>query len=87
MYLYRVNSASTSLGKEEWKEKESNRKWHRKEGVPSKKSCPSHKFFHVLFTVTESFLLVLSWRSDNITEKNKKNTSQKEPASLSEVTI
>ena len=47
-------------------DKKSNRKWHRKEGVQSKKWCPSHKFFNVLFSVTQSFLLGFSWSSGNI---------------------
>ena len=64
----------------------SNKKWHRKEGVQSKKWCPSHKFFYVLFPVTQSlFLLGFSWSPDNITARNKKSTSKKEPTSVSEI--
>ena len=37
MYLYRGHSAGKSIGKGEGDYKESNRKWHRKEGVQSKK--------------------------------------------------
>ena len=37
MYLYRGHSAGKSIGKGEGEYKESNRKWHRKEGVQSKK--------------------------------------------------
>ena len=64
-------------------------KWHnRKEGMWSKKARPSHKFFYVLFFVTESLLLLgFSWSTDNITASNKKNTSKKEPPSVSEITI
>ena len=67
---------------------ECNKKWHRKEVVQSKKWCPSHKFFYVPFSVTQSlFLLGFSWSPDNITASNKSSTSKKEPASESEVTI
>ena len=66
---------------------ESDKKWRRNEGVQSKKWCPSHKFFYVLFSVTQSlFLLGFSWSLDSITASNKKNTSKKEPTSVSEVT-
>ena len=89
MYLYGGHSASMSLGKEEGIHEESNKKWHRKEGVQSKKWCPSHKFFYVLFPVTQSlFFLGFSRRpDDDITARNKKNTSKKEPTSVSKVTI
>ena len=60
---------------------------HRKEGVQSKKWYLSHKFFYLLFSVTQSFLLGFSWRSDNITACNKKSTSNKESTSVSEITI
>ena len=67
---------------------ESNKKLHRKEGVESKKWCPSHKFFHVLFSVTQSlFLLGFSWNPHNIRASDKKSTSKKEHASVSKVTI
>ena len=67
---------------------ESNKKWHRKQGVQSKKSCPSHKFFYVLFSVTQSlFLLGFSSSPGNITASNKKSTSKKVPTSISEITI
>ena len=87
MYLYRGHSASTSLGKGEGVGEESSRKWHRKDGVQPKKYL-SHKFFYVLFSVTQSlFLLSFSWSPDNITASNKKSTSKKEHTSVSEVTI
>ena len=57
-------------------DKESNKKWYRKEGVQSKKWCSSQKFFCVLFSVTQSlFLFGFSWSSDNITASNIKKTS------------
>ena len=87
MYLYMGHSTSTSLGKGERVNGESNKKWHRKEDVQSKKWCPWHKFFYVLFSVTQSFLLGFSWSFDNITVSNKKNTFKKEPKSVSEITI
>ena len=86
LYLFRDHSASTSIGKGKKKDKESNRKLHRKEGVQSKKWCFSHKFSYILFSVTQSFLLGFSWSSDNITVSKKTNTSKKEPASISEIT-
>ena len=73
MYLCRANSVSTSLGKEEG---ERNKKWHRKEGVQSKKWCPSHKFSYIHFSVT-----------DNLTANNKKSTSKKDATIVSEITI
>ena len=87
MYLCRVHSASTSLGKGETVDKESNKKWHRKEGMQSKTWCPSHKIFYVLFSVTQSFFLVFSGSSDNNTVSKKTSTSKKEPTSMSEITI
>ena len=87
MYLYMGHSTSTSLGKGERVNGESNKKWHRKEDVQSKNWCPWHKFFYVLFSVTQSFLLGFSWSFDNITVSNKKNTFKKEPKSVSEITI
>ena len=73
MYFYRANSVSTSLGKGEG---ERNKKWHRKEGVQSKKWCPSHKFSYIHFSVT-----------DNLTANNKKSTSKKDATIVSEITI
>ena len=88
MYLYKGHSASTSLRKRKGVDKESNKKCHRKERLQSRKWCPSHKVFYLLFSVTQSlFLLGFSWNSDNITASNKKSTSKKEPTSASEVTI
>ena len=55
--------------------------------VQSRKWYPSHKFFYILFSVTQSFLLGFSWSSDSITAINKKSTSKKEPTSVSEITI
>ena len=76
------------LGRGEGVDEESNTKWYRKEGVQSKKWCPWHVFFYVLFFVTQSlFLLGFSWGPFNITAINKKSTSKKEPTSLSEITI
>ena len=73
---------------EEGVDKESNKKWHIKEDMQSKTWCPSHKFFYVLFSVTQPlFLLGFSWNSDNIAASNKNSTSKKEPNSESEVTI
>ena len=56
MYLSRSYSPSTSLGKGEGVNEEINKKWHRKEGVQSRKWCPSHKFFYVLFFCNSSFI-------------------------------
>ena len=68
-------------------DEESNKKWHRKDDVQSKKWCPSHKFFYVFFAVTKSFLLGFWCSSDNITASDKKSTSKKEPTSLFEITM
>ena len=77
-----------SLGKGEGVDKKSDKKWHRKEDVESKKWYPSHKFFYALFSVTQFlFLLGFLWSPDNITVSNKKTTSKKEPTSVSEITI
>ena len=82
MNLYRDHAAKTSFGKGEGVDKESNKKWHRKEGVQSR------KFFYVLFSVTQSlFLLVFSISPGNITANNKKSTSKKVPTSISKITI
>ena len=65
---------------------ESNKNWHRKQGVQSKKSSPSHKLFYVLFSVTQSlFLLSFSRSPDNITASNKKSTSKKQHTSVCEI--
>ena len=61
-------------------------KTHRKESVLSKKWYPSRKFFYVIFSVTQSSLLVFSWSSDSITANDKDSTSKKEPTSVSETT-
>ena len=88
MKLYRDHSASMSLGKEEGEDKKSNKKWHRKEDVLSKKWCPSHIFFNVLFSVTQSlFLLGFSSSPNNNTASNKNSTSKKVPTGISEITI
>ena len=87
MYLYRGHSASRFFGKGQGEDKESNRKWHREEGVHLKKWCPSHKFSYVLFSVTQTFLLGFSWSSANITLSKKKSTSKKEPTTITEITI
>ena len=88
MYLYRGHSASTSLGNGEGVDEESNKNWHRNEGMQSKKWSPSHKFFYVLFSVTQSlYHLGFSWSPDNITASNKNSTPKKELSSVSEMTI
>ena len=87
MCLYRDYSASTSIRKGEREDKESNRKWHRKESVQLKNWCPSYKFFYVLFSVTQSFLLGFSWSSDNIPVRAIRRTSKNEPTCISEITI
>ena len=46
-----------------------------------KKWCYSHQFFQVFFSVTQFFLIVFSWNSNNITASNSKNTC------VSEITI
>ena len=74
-----------SLGKGESRQRKQ-QKWHRKDSLQSKKWCSSHKFFYVLFSVTQFFLGV-SWSSHNITASNKKNTSKKEPIIVFEITI
>ena len=81
------DKASTSLGKGKGVHEESNKKWHRKEGVHSKKWCHSHKFFYVLFSVTQSlFLLGFSSSPGNVTASNKKSQSKKVPTSIFEIT-
>ena len=89
MYLYRSHSASRYLTWEEGEDEECNKKWHRKEGVQSKKVMSSRKFFYVRFSVTPFllFLLGFSWSSDNITVSKKESTSQGEPTSASEITL
>ena len=55
---------------------ETNRKWHKKQRVQSKKSCPAQKFFYVLFSVTQYlFLLSFSWSPDNITPPGMRRRS------------
>ena len=76
MYLYRGHSASTSLGKGQGVDEKSNKKWHRKEVVQSKRWCPSHKYLYALFPVTESLFL-----------PGIERTSKKEPPTVSEITI
>ena len=69
--IFRGHSLSTSLGKRDGVDEESNTKWHRKEGVQSKKWCLPHKLFYVIFSVTQSlFLLGVSWGPGNITASN-----------------
>ena len=88
MNFYRDHSPSTSLGKWEGVDEESNKKGHRKEGVQSRQWCPLQKFFYALFSVTQSlFLLDFSSSPGNIIASNKKSTSKKVPASISEITI
>ena len=41
-------------------DEESNKKQHGKEGMHSKKWCPSHKFFYILYSVTY-FLFLLGF--------------------------
>ena len=63
---------------------ESNKKWHKKEGMQSRKWCPSHKFLYVLYSLAQSFLLGFWRNSNNTTANSKKNTSKKESISVSE---
>ena len=62
-------------------------KRHRKESVQSKKWYPSHKFFYVLFSVAQSFLLGFSWSSDSVTASNKKSASKKKYISVNNYII
>ena len=62
-------------------------KRHRKESVQSKKWYPSHKFFYVLFSVAQPFLVGFSWNSNGIKASNKESTSKNEPTSVSEITF
>ena len=55
--------------------------------MESKKWYPSHKFFCILFPVTQLFFLSFSRSSDSITVSNKNKTSKKEPTSEFEITI
>ena len=88
MNLYWNHSTSTSLGTGDGVDEESNKKWHRKEGVWQKRQCPSHKFLYVLFSVTQfSFLPGFSSSPGNITASISQNTSKKVPTSISEITI
>ena len=83
--LYRGHSTSTALEKEERIDKESNKRY-RERDVQSKKWYLSHKFFYVLFSVTQSFLLGFSWSSDNIPVSEKKEHFQAK-ASVTDITI
>ena len=78
MYLYRGHSASTSLSTK--KATKNDIEWR----ACSQKRCPSYRFFYVFLAVTQFFLLYFS---DNITVSNKNSTFNKEPTSLSEITI
>ena len=78
MCLYRGHSVGTPFGKGEGVKKAT--EWHRKEGVQPKKWCPSHKFFYVLISITQSlFLLCFLWSFDNITANNNKSTFKIKP--------
>ena len=52
--------------------KNNDKNWH-KERVQPKKWCPPRKFFYLLFSVIQSFLLEFPWSPDNITANNNKN--------------
>ena len=59
--LYRGHSTSTSLGKGEGEDKESNRRLHRKEGVQSKKDVPhtiSSTYFFFCNSIFPSWFLM-----------------------------
>ena len=73
MHLYNGDSASTSLGKGEEVDKGSHKKCSQE--------CFSHKFFYILFSATQSFLLRFSWSCDNTTASNKKRKN------LPEITV
>ena len=67
---------------------EGNKKWHRKEGVQSKKWWPSRKFFYdVLSSATQSFIsswfLIKLW----LYYSEKKSQFKKKSTSVSEITI
>ena len=54
-----------------------NKKWYKKEGVqPKKKMMSLAQILSCTFCCNQSFLLGFSWKSDNITASNKKNTSK-----------
>ena len=53
------------------------KKTHREVGVKPKKSCPSHKFFRIHFSVPQSFRLCVSWSSHNNAASNNKNTPKR----------
>ena len=75
MYFYRKHSASMPYGKGEAVDKESNKKWHRKEDLQPKNWCSSHKFFNVLFSVTQSLFLLSSmykWGGPGQEPQNKR---------------
>ena len=88
MYLYREGPFNKHVTWEGGREKTNkrNRKWHRKEGVQSKKACLSHKSLDVFFCVIQSFLLGFWWNPD-ITVNKKKSTSNKEPTSISDIIV
>ena len=87
MCLHRGHLASVTLGKRERVDEESNKKLIRKQGVRQKSDVPQANSFMYLFLITQSFLLGFSLSSDNITASNKKSTYNKEPTSVSEITI
>ena len=69
-------------------DEEGNKKWHRKEGVQSKKWWPSRKFFYdVLSSATQSFIsswfLIKLW----LYYSEKKSQFKKKSTSVSEITI
>ena len=67
-------------------DEKSNKNWHRKESMHSKKWCPSRKFFYVLYSVTHFlFLHGFPQSSDGITSSNKKSTSKEMPTSVFEI--
>ena len=85
MYLYGGHLASASLGKGDGVHEESKKKWHRKEGILSKKWCPSHKFFYILFfynSIFPSWFLIMLWYHYN---EQQNNTSKKRPISVSKI--
>ena len=52
--------------------------------------CPSHKFFYVLLSVTQSLFLLnktlIKLNTQKKKKKKKKSTYKKEPTSVSEIT-
>ena len=60
-------------------DEKSNKEWHRKEGVQSKKWCPSHKFhnfLYVFYSVTQSLFLLGSRKTSIILQEAKKEHVQ-----------